>query len=103
MLRMADYEVVAAPSGERALEILENDENFDLLFTDVIMPGGMNGLALIEHVHARLPGLPVLVTTGYMEELPGSANRSEGLNVLAKPYQHQDLLAWIGAALGRAP
>lgn len=42
-------------------------------------------------------GLPVLVTTGYMDELPGR-KRSEGLDVLAKPYQHQDLLDQVGAA-----
>jgi PAS domain S-box-containing protein len=102
MLQMAGYDVVAVASGERALEILDDAGPFDLLFTDVIMPGGMNGLELIEHVHARLPDLPVLVTTGYMEELPGAANRSQGLNVLAKPYQHQDLLDRIGKALGRA-
>jgi CheY-like chemotaxis protein len=103
MLQMAEYDVVAAHSGERALEILDDDQGFDLLFTDVIMPGGMNGLELIERVHARLPEMPVLVTTGYMEQLPGSDLRSDGLNVLAKPYQHQDLLDRIKAALKRAP
>lgn len=103
MLQMAEYDVVAAPSGERALEILDADQGFDLLFTDVIMPGGMNGLELIERVHARLPEMPVLVTTGYMEQLPGSDLRSDGLNVLAKPYQHQDLLDRIKGSLKRAP
>ena len=103
MLQMAGYDVVAAHSGERALAILDDAQDVVLLFTDVIMPGGMNGLELIERVHARLPELPVLVTTGYMEELPGAGNRSEGLNVLAKPYQHQDLLERIRAALERAP
>jgi len=101
MLAMAGYEVLSAPSGERALGLLENGEPADLLFTDVIMPGGMNGLELIERVHAKRPGLPVLVTTGYMDELPGR-RRSEGLDVLAKPYQHQDLLDRVGAALKRA-
>jgi len=101
MLEMADYEVLAAPSGERALGILENGEQVDLLFTDVIMPGGMNGLELIERVHARRPGLPVLVTTGYMDELPGRSKRSDPLDVLAKPYQHQDLLDRVSAALKR--
>jgi len=102
MLEMADYEVLAAPSGERALGILENGAQIDLLFTDVIMPGGMNGLELVERVHARRPGLPVLVTTGYMDELPGRSKRSEGLDVLGKPYQHQDLLDRVSAALKRA-
>ncbi len=102
MLEMAGYEVLSAPSGERALGLLESGERADLLFTDVIMPGGMNGLELIERVHARRPGLPVLVTTGYMDELPGRGRPSGTLDVLSKPYQHQDLLDRVGAALKRA-
>lgn len=98
MLAAADYEVLSAPSGERALELLER-EAVDLLFTDVIMPGGMNGLELIEQVHAAQPGMPVLVTTGYMDELPARGARDRSLDVLAKPYQHQDLLERVQAAL----
>jgi len=102
MLEMAGYDVLSAPSGERALGLLESGEQADLLFTDVIMPGGMNGLELIERVHAKRPGLPVLVTTGYMDELPGRGKPSGTLDVLSKPYQHQDLLDRVGAALKRA-
>ena len=98
MLAAADYDVLAAPSGERALELLAT-EKVDLLFTDVIMPGGMNGLQLIEQVHASRPGMPVLVTTGYMDELPARGMREKSLDVLAKPYQHQDLLDRVHAAL----
>jgi len=98
MLAAADYEVVAAPSGETALALLER-EAVDLLFTDVIMPGGMNGLQLIEKVHAARPGMPVLVTTGYMDELPARAAQGQALEVLAKPYDHQALLDRVQAAL----
>lgn len=98
MLEAADYEVLSAPSGERALELLEK-EQVDLVFTDVIMPGGMNGLQLVEQVHASKPGMPVLVTTGYMDELPARGARDKSLEVLAKPYQHQDLLDRVHAAL----
>jgi len=98
MLAAADYEVVSAPSGERALALLE-EEAVDLLFTDVIMPGGMNGLQLIEKVHAARPGMPVLVTTGYMDELPARGAQGQALEVLAKPYDHQDLLDRVQAAL----
>ena len=98
MLAAADYDVLSAPSGERALELLET-EKVDLLFTDVIMPGGMNGLQLIEQVHASKPSMPVLVTTGYMDELPARGARDKSLDVLAKPYQHQDLLDRVQAAL----
>ena len=95
MLAAANYEVVSAPSGEQALAVLET-QPVDLLFTDVIMPGGMNGLQLIEKVHAKRPALPVLVTTGYMDELPA---RGQALDVLAKPYHHQALLERVQAAL----
>jgi CheY-like chemotaxis protein len=98
MLAAADYDVVAAPSGETALALLER-EAVDLLFTDVIMPGGMNGLQLIEKVHAARPGMPVLVTTGYMDELPARAAQVQALEVLAKPYDHQALLDRVQAAL----
>ncbi len=95
MLAAADYEVLSAPSGEQALAVLET-QPVDLLFTDVIMPGGMNGLQLIEQVHARRPEMPVLVTTGYIDELP---SRGQSLDVLAKPYHHQALLDRVSAAL----
>ena len=98
MLAAADYEVVSAPSGEQALVVLET-EPVDLLFTDVIMPGGMDGLQLIEKVHAKRPAMPVLVTTGYMDELPA---RGQSLDVLAKPYHHQTLLERVQAALQAA-
>ena len=98
MLAAADYDVVSAPSGEEALALLER-QSVDLLFTDVIMPGGMNGLQLIEKVHATRPGMPVLVTTGYMDELPARGAQGQVLEVLAKPYDHQDLLDRVHAAL----
>ncbi|MFC0253443.1 response regulator [Massilia consociata] len=98
MLSAADYDVVSAPSGEHALALLET-QPVDLLFTDVIMPGGMNGLQLIEQVHAKRPDMPVLVTTGYMDELPARGSRGQALDVLAKPYHHQVLLDRVHAAL----
>ena len=98
MLAAADYDVVSAPSGEEALALLER-QSVDLVFTDVIMPGGMNGLQLIEKVHEARPGMPVLVTTGYMDELPARGAQGQALEVLAKPYDHQDLLDRVHAAL----
>jgi PAS domain S-box-containing protein len=100
VLGMAGYAVLSAASGEQALTLLRQGARVDLLFTDVIMPGGMNGLQLVGEARSLRPRLPVLVTTGYMDELPrqGQAQR---LNILAKPYKHGDLLARVEAALGR--
>lgn len=98
VLAMSGYGVLSAASGEQALHVLEGGARIDLLFTDVIMPGGMSGLELADQVRASHPRLPILVTTGYMDELPG---RGRDLNILAKPYKHEELLARVGAALGR--
>lgn len=97
MLAANGYGVRAVASGEHALRVLEEEDGIGLLFTDVIMPGGMNGLELAEQVRARWPGLPILLTTGYMEQLPGKGR--DALPVLAKPYNLTDLLDKIAATL----
>ena len=102
MLGAAGYAVVSAPSGERALELLEGDKKIDLLFTDVIMPGGMNGLQLAERVRERRPETPILITTGYMEELPSPTGRTQPLDVLSKPYRQEELLSRVRAILPMA-
>jgi CheY-like chemotaxis protein len=98
VLEMEGYAVQSAGSGEQAMELLRQGAAPDLLFTDVIMPGGMNGLELVEKARALRPGLPVLVTTGYMEELP-QGGRGGGLEILAKPYRQEDLLERVRKAV----
>jgi PAS domain S-box-containing protein len=104
VLEMAGYTVHAAASGEQALSLLEGGVQADLLFTDVIMPGGMNGLELVDKVRQAHPDMPVLVTTGYMDELPSRerGERGQGLDILAKPYKHEDLLERVRTALAKA-
>jgi PAS domain S-box-containing protein len=101
VLEMEGYAVQSAASGEQAMDLLRQGARADLLFTDVIMPGGMNGLELVEQARALRPGLPVLVTTGYMDELP-QGGRSGGLSILAKPYRQEDLLERVRKALEKA-
>jgi signal transduction histidine kinase len=100
VLEMEGYAVESAASGEQALALLRQGARVDLLFTDVVMPGGMNGLDLVEQARTLHPGLPVLVTTGYMDELP-QGGRSGGLNILAKPYRQESLLERVRVALER--
>jgi PAS domain S-box-containing protein len=97
MLASAGYAVVTAPSGEQALSVLDEGAEVDLVFTDVMMPGGMNGLQLADQVRVRRPGTPILVTTGYMDELP--AARGKSLDILSKPYRQEELLARVRAIL----
>jgi len=75
------YTVVVARSGEEALATYEAvGGRVDLLFTDIVMPGGINGLMLAERLRARRPGLPVLLTTGYNDELVADGPRAHGMS-----------------------
>ena len=96
LLRTMDYEPHVVSSAADALHALSRGEQVDLLFTDVVMPGGMSGLELARKVRERFPELPVLLTTGYSEAVGGSASE---FPVLAKPYQFDDLAKALAGLL----
>ncbi|MBO1078123.1 histidine kinase famiy protein [Roseomonas haemaphysalidis] len=86
------YRVLRAGSGREALEVLAGDSKVDLLFSDLIMPGGMNGVVLAHEARRRYPGLKVLLTTGYAEtSLERSDAGGNEFEVLDKPYTRRDL------------
>jgi len=88
------YDALSAASGEEALALLET-ERVDIVFSDVVMPE-LSGLGLARIVAERYPGLPVVLATGYSEEIvEGAAGEFE---ILSKPYGAESL----GAALARA-
>ncbi|WP_338763936.1 histidine kinase famiy protein [Massilia sp. METH4] len=98
MLEAHGYGIVPAASGEEALRVLDEHADIGLLFSDVIMPGGMTGLQLAEEASRRRPGLPILLATGYMEQLPDA--RQPAFPILPKPYKEHELLERIADALG---
>ena len=99
-LRAKGYEVFAAASGPEALEALEGIDRLDLLFTDVIMPGGMTGRQLADAVVARRPGTPVLYASGYTENVIVHNDRLDpGVKLLAKPYSTRQLIERVGELL----
>jgi CheY-like chemotaxis protein len=99
-LRAKGYEVFAAASGPEALEALEGIDRLDLLFTDVIMPGGMTGRQLADAVVARRPGTPVLYASGYTENVIFHNDRLDpGVRLLAKPYSTRQLIERVGELL----
>jgi PAS domain S-box-containing protein len=100
-LRSQGYRVISAASGEAALALADKYGDIDLLFTDVIMPGGMNGLQLMEAFQERQPGVPVLIATGYMDELPGKSTSGAPLNILNKPFKLAELAERVHMALER--
>jgi CheY-like chemotaxis protein len=92
--------VVAAASGPEALEALESMDQLDLLFTDVIMPGGMTGRQLADAVVACRPGTPVLYASGYTEDVIFHNDRLDpGVRLLAKPYSTKQLIERVGSLL----
>lgn len=86
------YKVLEAGDGPTAIEILERGDPIDLIFTDLIMPGGLSGREVAVRARQLRPGIKVLLTSGYAEELVhGDDLQREQLKVLRKPYQQADL------------
>jgi len=94
------YDTLAASNAAEALAIINGPERIDLLFTDVIIPGGMNGRQIAIEALKRRPGLKVLYTSGYTENAIVHHGRLDaGVLLLAKPYLSSDLARMIRTAL----
>jgi PAS domain S-box-containing protein len=99
-LAMLGYRVISAGDGPEALEVIRARDDIDLLFTDVVMPAGMNGRALAEAACALRPALKVLYTSGYTENAIMHHGRLDsGVHLLAKPYRRGELALKVRAAL----
>jgi CheY-like chemotaxis protein len=99
-LHSLGYATLEAGNGAEALGIVKAGDAFDLLFTDVIMPGAMNGRQLADEIARQRPGLKVLFTSGYTENAIIHHGRLDsGVLLLAKPYRKSDLAAMIRKAL----
>jgi signal transduction histidine kinase/ActR/RegA family two-component response regulator len=86
------YRVVAAVNGNEALQRLRAEPGIDMLFTDIVMPGGMSGWELAEQARRIRPGLPVLFTSGYaLETLVEQGRMQAHAVVLTKPYRKAEL------------
>ncbi|WP_162820551.1 PAS domain-containing hybrid sensor histidine kinase/response regulator [Microvirga calopogonii] len=87
------HAITHASTGDEALARLHADPTFDLVFSDMVMPGDLDGLDLAHRIQAKWPTLPVLLATGYSD----AANRAteEGFTLLTKPYQPDALLTAI--------
>ena len=94
------YHTMAAGNAAEALAIIDGPEHVDLLFTDVIMPGGLNGRQLATEAQKRRPDLKVLYTSGYTENAIVHHGRLDaGVLLLPKPYLSSDLARMIRTAL----
>jgi len=95
------YTTLEAANAAEALTILDNGADIDLLFTDVIMPGAMNGRQLVDEALKRRRSLKTLFTSGYTENAIIHHGRLDpGVLLLAKPYRKPELARMIRLALG---
>ena len=99
-LRELGYRVLAAADGHAALKVLARESEIELLFTDVGLPGGMNGRQLAATARARRPALKVVYTTGYARNAIMHSDVLEpGTDLLAKPFSYIALATKIRAVL----
>jgi PAS domain S-box-containing protein len=98
MLGELGYQVTRAASAQAALGALADDRDVDLVFSDVLMPGAMNGIDLAKEVRKRRPHMPILLTSGYSGDAYKEAT-SENINVLRKPYEIHALDSALRVAL----
>lgn len=97
MLDSLGYSVTHVSSAASALGALANDRHLDLVFSDVMMAGGMNGLTLAREIRQRRPELPIVLATGYLEAARGA--EADGFQILMKPYQIEKLATVLQAEL----
>ena len=97
LLRDLGYETVLASNAEEALQLIDKEpERFDVVFSDVVMPG-LDGVALGQQIRRRFPSLPFVLTSGFSHVLNGDGNH--GFDLLQKPYSVEDLSRVLRRAL----
>jgi CheY-like chemotaxis protein len=100
-LRALNYLPLEAPDVPTALALLDQRSDITVLFTDVVLPGGVSGFELARTARARRPDIKVLLTSGYSERAAGT--RSEDADaLLERPFRPSELGRRLAALLGRA-
>lgn len=95
LFRTLGYEVVAANNGIEALDMLERHQDVSLLFSDVVMPG-MNGVELAREARSVIPGVKVILATGYASHVLDTLLREpKEFSVVTKPYRISDIVQYI--------
>jgi CheY-like chemotaxis protein len=99
-LTIAGYRVLSAGDGSAAMATLESGVAVDLVFSDIVMPGGLSGTELAARARRLRPGIKVVLTSGYAQHpaaQPATLGEVDGF--LAKPYRRRELAAQIRAVL----
>ena len=97
------YSVIEAENAARAIEVLNSGEKVDLIFSDVVMPGGLSGFDLALWAQKNVPSVCVLLTSGFAEDVVRAGEASAAhLEILRKPYTGDELARALRAALDGA-
>jgi len=100
-LRECGFEVVEAGSADEAIRVIEAGLQIDIVFSDVNMPGSLDGFGLAQWLRRERPGLRIILTSGAARTAKEAGDLCESGPILAKPYDHADLLRQIRALLAR--
>jgi CheY-like chemotaxis protein len=102
VLKSLGHETIEAGRGDEALALLERgDRKVDLILSDVVMPGAVNGYELAKVVRAKYPGIPIVLASGFTGALPNAEETGGvGTILLNKPYRKQELVSAMQTALG---
>ena len=100
LLEDAGFTVTVVHDMRTAFDRLQGGEQFDLVFSDIIMPGGMNGMELAYRVRAVRPTQPILLSTGYIEETVGKI--ASEFPLIRKPYRADELTGVIADLIKEA-
>jgi len=97
MIRQLGYDTTRVASAEAALGALAERRRVDIVFSDIMMPGRMNGVQLAQEIRRQRPNLPVLLTSGYVEAASGNAI-GQPIKIISKPYRMDQLRDALAAA-----
>src|SRR5262249_24209546 len=100
LLEHRGYRVVRAHSGPAAVNVLKHASAIDIVFSDVVMPGGMHGVELARVIRARFPKIPVLLTTAFGHRM--SDPHQAGIQLVRKPYDPVEVMAIIDDLIAEA-
>jgi DNA-binding NtrC family response regulator len=96
------YTVFEANHAQAALDVVASGIRIDLVFSDVIMPGDIGGVELVQRLRRLHPAMALLLTSGYTGQAMAAHNRPADIELLAKPYTRATLSAAVNTALEKA-
>jgi CheY-like chemotaxis protein len=100
-LRECGFDVVEAGSADEAIRVLQADIEVDIVFSDVNMPGSLDGFGLAQWLRRERPGLKIILTSGAARTAKAAGDLCEHGPMLAKPYDHAELERHIRTLLAR--